>query len=73
MSHLIFLIFLPFKLVWKFLCGLALLVWAVTEQEKKSKSSHEWDDDLSTCIKCGDKDWMADKYCSESKLNKESK
>ena len=30
---------------------------------------HQWDEDGSTCVKCGDKDWMADPLCSESKLN----
>ncbi|GIU22185.1 hypothetical protein [Shewanella sp. MBTL60-007] len=32
------------------------------------KPSHLWNDDLSTCVKCGDKDWMADEFCSESRL-----
>ncbi len=32
-------------------------------------ANHEWESpDLSTCKKCGDKDWMADAECSESKL-----
>ncbi len=30
-------------------------------------SGHAWKEpDLSTCDLCGDKDWMADKYCSEN-------
>lgn len=30
-------------------------------------AQHEWETpDLSTCSKCGDKDWMADKECNES-------
>ena len=32
------------------------------------KATHEWDDNLETCIKCGDKDWMADDVCSESRV-----
>ena len=33
---------------------------------KKGKRQHEWDWDTgdgTTCINCGDKDWLADKYC----------
>jgi len=37
-----------------------------------NKPSHSWNGDLSTCIKCGDKDWMADEFCSESLLVKPS-
>ena len=34
--------------------------------------THEWDDpDGSTCGKCGDKDWMADAACSESRIKKD--
>ena len=25
---------------------------------------HRWNDDGERCLDCGDKDWMADKYCS---------
>ena len=27
--------------------------------------SHTWDEDGERCLKCGDKDWMADESCSE--------
>lgn len=33
--------------------------------------THDWDwknGGGTTCVKCGDKDWMADAVCSESKL-----
>lgn len=35
------------------------------------RNQHEWESpDLSTCVKCGDKDWMADAECSESKVKR---
>lgn len=30
---------------------------------------HQWDEDGERCVKCGDKDWMAGKSCSESLVN----
>lgn len=30
----------------------------LTAPANQSKCDHEWNDDLSTCVKCGDKDWM---------------
>ena len=32
--------------------------------------THAWDDDGETCLKCGDKDWMNDPICSNSKIDK---
>lgn len=32
------------------------------------RPSHKWDADGERCVKCGDKDWMNDPVCSESKL-----
>ena len=29
------------------------------------KSGHVWED-MERCSLCGDKDWMADKYCSKN-------
>lgn len=29
---------------------------------------HAWNDDGETCLKCGDKDWMNDPICSNSKI-----
>lgn len=35
------------------------------------KPSHNWsNDEMDKCSKCGDKDWMADEFCSESLINK---
>lgn len=34
----------------------------------KAPARHEWDRDGERCVKCGEKDWMADAVCSESKL-----
>lgn len=31
---------------------------------------HQWDEDGERCVKCGDKDWMAGKSCSESLVNR---
>jgi len=33
---------------------------------------HEWGGEGDRCVKCGDKDWMADPVCSESKLRRQS-
>lgn len=32
--------------------------------KKHKPRTHTWDDQ-DRCIKCGDKDWFADKYCSK--------
>lgn len=35
-------------------------------EEMIMSDGHCWDDnDLSTCLRCGDKDWMADDVCSK--------
>jgi hypothetical protein len=42
-----------------------------TEQSAPATApaTHSWNGpDGSTCVKCGDKDWMPDAGCSESKL-----
>lgn len=28
---------------------------------------HHWDDSGERCLRCGDKDWMADEFCSNHK------
>ncbi len=37
--------------------------------ESKEKPTHDWNDNLETCLKCGDKDWRADEFCSEYMVN----
>ncbi len=44
----------------------------VTLPTIKARATHDWDwvnGEGERCIKCGDKDYMADEYCSESKVN----
>jgi hypothetical protein len=49
-------------------CGLR---WDIDEPDPHPM--HDWETpDLSTCSKCGDKDWMADQYCSESKVGRDT-
>lgn len=48
----------------------AYQVDSLSPHKPSTKPSHSWNDDLSTCTKCGDKDWMADEFCSESLLVK---
>lgn len=40
----------------------------IKEMEYHSDEScrHVWNDDGSTCLKCGDKDWMDGEYVDES-------
>ena len=36
----------------------------VQPQQEPVGKPHRWNDDGERCLDCGDKDWMADKYCS---------
>lgn len=41
--------------------------WAAIEARMTANAvgkPHRWNDDGERCLDCGDKDWMADKYCS---------
>lgn len=47
---------------------------SIREYEKfingQHDSKHTWDDGGETCLKCGDKDWMSDPVCSNSKIKR---
>lgn len=43
----------------------------IIRRQAEEPARHEWDWETGAgerCVKCGDKDWMADPVCSESKL-----
>jgi len=43
------------------------------EKENRTNKYHEFTEgDGERCWKCGDKDWMASEYCSESKVNEQN-
>ena len=47
---------------------------AVLEAQAKQEpvgKPHRWNDDGERCLDCGDKDWMADKYCSAAPVVQE--
>jgi len=36
----------------------------IIEQQERDSKLHHWDATGERCLKCGDKDWMADPVCS---------
>lgn len=36
----------------------------IIEQQERDSKLHHWDATGERCMKCGDKDWMADPVCS---------
>lgn len=43
----------------------------VQPQQEPVGKPHRWNDDGERCLDCGDKDWMADKYCSAAPVVQE--
>ncbi len=41
--------------------------------DENTQSGHVWDRTGERCSLCGDKDWMADRYCSGNAMVRESR